>query len=41
MTQRLVEQFGGLKDGHMENMVEPEAVAEEILGMLDNGRDID
>ena len=35
ITQRLVEQFGGLKGGHMENMVEPEAVAEEILGLLD------
>jgi 3-oxoacyl-[acyl-carrier protein] reductase len=34
MTRKLVEQFGGLKGGHMESMVEPEAVAAEVVRLL-------
>jgi gluconate 5-dehydrogenase len=34
MTQRLVAQFGGLKGGHMESMVEPETVAAEVVRLL-------
>lgn len=36
MTQKLVAAFGGLKGGHMEKMVEPEDVAAEIVGILEN-----
>ena len=35
MTQKLIEQFGGLKEGHMESMVEPEDVARQILKLLE------
>jgi len=35
MTRKLVATFGGLKDGHEASMVAPEAVAEEIAGLLD------
>lgn len=34
MTQRLVAAFGGLKGGHMERMVEPEAVAAQVVGEI-------
>jgi short-subunit dehydrogenase len=34
MTRKLVEQFGGLKGGHMESMVEPEAVAADVVRLL-------
>ncbi|NDV63024.1 SDR family oxidoreductase [Puniceicoccales bacterium CK1056] len=34
MTEKLVQAFGGLKDGHMEKMVEPEEVAAEVVGIL-------
>ena len=37
MTQKPIDQFGGLKGGHMENMLEPGAVAGEIVGMLGLG----
>ena len=31
MTQTLIEQFGGLKDGHADSILSPEAVAKEIF----------
>jgi short-subunit dehydrogenase len=39
MTQRLIAQFGGLKDGHAENMVSAEAVAAEILRCIESRMD--
>ena len=34
MTQKLVAAFGRLKNGHMENMIEPEEVAAEIVEII-------
>ncbi|MDV7393197.1 hypothetical protein RZS08_17625, partial [Arthrospira platensis SPKY1] len=31
MTQALIAQFGGLKDGHAASMLSPEAVAKEVF----------
>jgi 3-oxoacyl-[acyl-carrier protein] reductase len=36
MTQALIEQFGGLKDGHADSMLSPEAVAKEIFAKTQN-----
>jgi NAD(P)-dependent dehydrogenase (short-subunit alcohol dehydrogenase family) len=36
MTQRLVEQFGGLKGGYMKKIVEPKPLTTEILRMIRN-----
>lgn len=37
MTQRLIAQFGGLKDGHAENMLSAEAVAAQVMGLVESG----